>query len=254
VNPFQKEILSKPSAIGLLIANVVPLLGVLLLGWSTFAVVALYWAENIVIGLINVLRMICCLPSFEEVAELENTTPTTPMAAMKQAIAKQSKQDPLSVHISKLFMVPFFAVHYGFFCFVHGIFVFALLGDDFPFTSGPSVGNTGFFSLSTAFDRFTADQLWWGVAALSISHLVSFFSNYIGGGEYRRTVPPILMFQPYARIVVLHIAILFGAFATVAIGSPVFVLVLLIVGKTILDLSLHVVEHRKTFSGAAVTG
>ena len=32
------------------------------------------------------------------------------------------------------------------------------------------------------------------------------------------------------------------------------VLVLLIVGKTILDLSLHVVEHRKTFSGAAVTG
>ena len=34
--------------------------------------------------------------------------------------------------------------------------------------------------------------------------------NYLGHGEYRRTVAPLLMLQPYARIIVLHMAILFG--------------------------------------------
>ena len=53
------------------------------------------------------------------------------------------------------------------------------------------------------------------------------------------------MMAPYGRIVVLHIAILFGAFAIMALGSPLFLLVLLIVGKIALDLKLHRRSHQK---------
>jgi hypothetical protein len=58
------------------------------------------------------------------------------------------------------------------------------------------------------------------------------------------------MAAPYGRIVVLHIAILFGGMATLALGSPVFLLVLLIVGKVFLDLKFHQRSHRKLASGS----
>jgi hypothetical protein len=75
--------------------------------------------------------------------------------------------------------------------------------------------------------------------ALAASHLWSFFVNYIGRGEYRRSVVLVLMAQPYARIVVLHVAILLGGFVSMAFGSNIGILMLLIIGNTLLDLSLH---------------
>jgi len=90
----------------------------------------------------------------------------------------------------------------------------------------------------------------WAALALAISHLFSFATNFIGKGEYRRTAVPMLMMAPYGRIVVLHIAILFGAFAIMRLESPVFLLVLLIVGKIALDLKLHFRSHRKLSEAA----
>jgi hypothetical protein len=40
-------------------------------------------------------------------------------------------------------------------------------------------------------------------------------------------------------------AIVFGAFAVIALGQPVVLLVILVVGKTIVDWKLHVRSHRK---------
>jgi len=51
---------------------------------------------------------------------------------------------------------------------------------------------------------------------------------------------------------VLHVAILFGAFAIQGLGSTVPLLVILVVGKTAIDLSLHRWMHRKAAAGAEV--
>ena len=83
-----------------------------------------------------------------------------------------------------------------------------------------------------------------GALALVASHLYSFFGNYLAGGEFRRTNVTLLMFQPYARVVVLHIALLLGGFATMASGGSVFALLILVVGKTMIDVKLHLREHR----------
>lgn len=204
----------RSSALSLLIANAFPLVGVLFWGWSTFAVVVVYWAENVVIGLINVLKMICCNSSANDAEDL-----------------------PLQ-HAAKFFFVPFFTVHYGIFCAVHGVFVFALLGGDGG-ELGMPLGNWG-----GRMSMLRETGALWGIVALAGSHLFSFFKNYLWGGEYQRVTLPQLMSSPYGRVVVLHLAILFGAFATVALGSPIWVLVILIVGKTALDLALHLREHR----------
>jgi len=52
------------------------------------------------------------------------------------------------------------------------------------------------------------------------------------------------MGQPYARVVVMHIAIIFGGFLTAAFGSPVGLLVMLVVMKTLIDVALHNRQHK----------
>src|SRR5690606_13635154 len=142
-----------------------------------------YWAENLVIGGFTLLRILAARPS-----------------------------DALPAYfIGNLFTGAFFAVHYGIFCLVHGIFVFTLLGDG---RSGPGAFQTGFY---------------WALIALVLSHGFSFVRNYLLAGAWRATTAQAQMFAPYPRIVVLHLAILFGAFAIQALGSPVWMLVILVV-------------------------
>ncbi|MEM8865992.1 MAG: DUF6498-containing protein, partial [Planctomycetota bacterium] len=102
-----------------------------------------------------------------------------------------------------------------------------------------AVGNTGFILAAI------------GLAA---SHLISYFVNFLGKGEYRRTAPPLLMAAPYPRIIVLHVAIVLSGFLVITLGQPVVLLILLVVGKTLLDLSLHLREHREAESAILPTG
>lgn len=226
----------------LIAANVLPLLGVLLLGWDTFALVMIYWCENVILGVINVLKMAFCSPDPTQVEEVLLAHAKDDKA--REAIREFQKNSKVAGFVhqgSKLFMIPFFVFHYGMFCMGHGFFIVALLGqrDMVDMHGGPLQVFRGLFN--------AAEQagLLWAVAGLAVSHLYSFVSNYLVGGEYRRTLVAILMMQPYARIVVLHIAILLGAFGAHALGSPVIVLVILIVGKTLLDLKFHDREHEK---------
>lgn len=48
---------------------------------------------------------------------------------------------------------------------------------------------------------------------------------------------------PYKRVVILRLTIIFGGFAAMALGSPVYALLLLIGIKTALDLKSHQKEH-----------
>lgn len=45
-----------------------------------------------------------------------------------------------------------------------------------------------------------------------------------------------LMSEPYKHIVVVHIGILGGAFASVALGNPIGVLLIIVIGKLLIDL------------------
>ncbi len=55
--------------------------------------------------------------------------------------------------------------------------------------------------------------------------------------------------RPYGRIVALHITIIFGAFLTLAFGSTLGLLVVLVIMKTGADLALHQVERQKLGAG-----
>ncbi len=86
------------SVIVLVAVNLLPLAGVLFYGWTVFEVVLLFWAENVVIGLMNVARMGTLLT--------------------------------LRRRLEMISLIPFFCVHYGIFTFVHGGFIFGVFGPD----------------------------------------------------------------------------------------------------------------------------
>ena len=48
---------SQASLAALLVANAIPLLGVLFFGWSLITILVLYWLENGIIGLWNIPRI-----------------------------------------------------------------------------------------------------------------------------------------------------------------------------------------------------
>jgi hypothetical protein len=194
---------TRASAFSLVIANVVPLLGVVFLGWSLFAVMFLYWMENVVIGVLNVVRM------------------TTVVGPVKEGINFRLNGKPYAAAM-KGSLIVFFMMHYGIFTTVHGVFVFSLFGP-----------------LDVALATLII-----GAVSLLISHVVSYFVNFIGHGEYKNVSAPELFFHPYKRVIVLHMVIISGGFAVQAFGAPILALILLVVIKSVVDLIIHMWEHR----------
>ncbi len=236
----------KASGLTLIAANLLPLLGVIFLGWDAFAILLLYWAENVVIGAINVLKIIACNPD-RNLLVLGNVDPNDALNRDRMEASRGNSVVELkwANQATKLFDIPFFVVHYGFFCLIHGLVIVAIFHQDSGISSSIHGMLRGLYQVLV--DR----GLMWAVAALAASHLYSFFAYYIGTGEYRHTTIDRLMFQPYGRVVVLHIAVLLGGFAASVLGNNIAVLTLLIIGKTIMDLSLHLHERGTTTTPVA---
>ena len=85
-----------------------------------------------------------------------------------------------------------------------------------------------------------------GLLAMVISHGLSWYQNYISNDEYRSAIPIAEMFRPYGRIVVMHVCVLLGGFAVFLLGSPMVMVVLLMIGKTCLDIASHSISHARS--------
>ncbi len=86
------------SSAALVLANLLPLGAVLAGWWTVYEVVLLFWAENVVLGLIQVLRMVS-------------------IGVLTRSVA------PVALSV-------FFTLHYGLFTLVHGKFVVGILGPE----------------------------------------------------------------------------------------------------------------------------
>jgi hypothetical protein len=198
---------SNPVAVAVLVAvNLVPLIGVLFWGWNVGTILIAYWLENGVIGLLNIPKIMLA-----------------------------ARDTPVIGPV----MAGFFALHYGGFWIGHGIFVFVIVG----------MATRGAFGFLFGFDPIgnvaRDPQVLLIALLLLVSHGVSFFFNYLGRREYLNTTPMKQMFQPYGRLVILHLTIIFGAFLVIGLGQPVALVALLVILKTGVDLLFHLREHAK---------
>ena len=138
---------------------------------------------------------------------------------IKMALAKGEVR-PKQIY-ERLFLIGFFIVHFGIFTFGHAAFVFSFFG-----TENPSFKN-----------------LLPALLPLFISHGVSMFVHFIKNKEYERVSFDNLFFQPYKRVVIMHLTIVFGAWVATAFHLPSLVLVVLIFLKITVDIFFHKKEH-----------
>jgi len=91
--------------------------------------------------------------------------------------------------------------------------------------------------------------LWPALAALFISHGVSFIQNFIGHKEYANRTVAMQMREPYQRIVFMQLVLIIGAALTMLIGDSSTVLLLAIVAKVVVDVVAHIRERSRAITG-----
>ena len=208
------------AVVALIVANAIPLLGVLFFGWNVWTILIVYWLENGIVGLFNIAKMT------RAEGDIVGTAGSITMNGRSVS------------SMAKLGLIPFFVMHYGIFWLVHGVFVLTLP----VFGSMGPAGSDGGPDLT---DGFSPVTILVAVIALTISHAVSYYFNFLGSGEFRRVTAAGQMFAPYGRLVVLHITIIVGGIAIAVTGAPAAAIAILVGLKTLMDLGFHLAEHRK---------
>ena len=199
----------------LILTNLVPIFGVVFWNWDVVAIVTLYWAENLVIGGITILRMLR----------------VSPIGGIGTSI--------------------FFILHYGGFAGGHGLFLASI----FEIGNADALDNLSwpfFFVFIEMLVRVTetifsaAPSAWvLAVIAIGLSHCASFAYHVIGQNEDAGKSVNAIMGSPYGRVVILHITIIAGAMAVEALGSSLGLLLVLVLVKIIVDLGIHLRRHRQ---------
>lgn len=186
-----------PSALALIAANLVPVVGVVFWQWDIGELMLLFWAESAVIGFYTLLKM--------------------------------ARVGGWAV----LFYGPFFTGHYGGFMAGHLLFIYGF------FVQG-QMDNTD-IPVADVVSNFVAMAP--ALLGFFISHGVSFVSNFIGRREFVGKNITTQMGEPYKRIIIMHVTIIFGGFLVMAFGSALPALLLLVALKLAADLRAHLREH-----------
>jgi len=192
-----------------LIVDFIPIYAVLMLGWGAAPLVFLYWLENLVIGIMTVARMLA------------------------SGIGKGARGIG-----AMLFSVPFFIVHYGMFCFGHGMMLMTLQSEEFTGANPAFIAET--YPEIVQFAATSGPNMVTFISIIIAFNIFLFAWDYIGKGEYLNASPSSEMFAPYGRIMLLHVALFAGMFALLHFGEPMAGVLALIVLRVIWGLVLSI--------------
>jgi hypothetical protein len=201
----------RPPLLLILALNLVPVAGVLWAGWSPLQLLLLYWIENVAVGVFNYLKL----------RGYEAHSPARPPEPFK--------------------LSSFFAMHYGMFTLVHGVFAL-VVGSFF----GGASANAGAWA--------GLDWLSFAAAALSLVaiHLTDWLRWRAAEGWNEGSADG-QMFAPYGRVIVMHLTVLGGAFILAATKAPVAYVALLAVLKTFIETGWAMMGQKESAAAGPMT-
>jgi hypothetical protein len=182
--------------------NLWPVAGVAWFGGSVLTLLLLYWIENLILGAINVLKMLIEGGS----GGWGGLILAAPLAA-------------------------FFCFHYGFFCYVHGMLIWGFFGGPAAHAKLAALGVWG-----ATWQRVSAHRvLFWNVLLMAAFHVYAFLRYWVGKQAWIGTAPPRQMAEPYPRIIVVHFTVLLGGFLVMLLHQPILAVVVLGLLKTAIE-------------------
>lgn len=218
------------AVLGILGANALTLAMALWQDWSVLQLMWPFWMQSVIIGW-YARRRILLLRQFSTVDLRINDQPVEPTPETQRRVAN------------------FFALHYGLFHLAYLVFLVQATSGGGP-EGVLQVSEEGGGSASFVVGQVTG--LDWLIFALLAASF--WFSHRASHREHVEAdlarVPKLgtLMFMPYARILPMHLTIIFGA----QVGAGVVWLFVLL--KTAADVGMHKLEHHVLQSAPAADG
>ena len=193
-----------PARLGLIVLlNLIPVGGVLWLGWDAGQILMLYWVENVIVGVTSLIRI---LTAQDRLPPAQGVPPENPLK-----------------------LGCFFMVHYGMFTLVHGVFTMTL--------AGKIIGEDG-----GLWERVFANPTFhWAVLGAAVLQAVILIREWWSSGLWRRSSPGMEMFRPYGRIVVLHMTVLGAAWWLSESAAPAAAVLILCLMKAVVELVMTAV-------------
>ncbi|MDH5235027.1 MAG: DUF6498-containing protein [Gemmatimonadota bacterium] len=216
--------------VALVAANLVVVALTLFSAWGFYQLILVYWCEALIIGAFNMARMVAVGLLGEPLGRWVGVA-NVPSRVLLLALA-----------------LGFFVVEFGGFA----------LGLGFLITALPAMlGQPGDGVAREIWRGLRAVGSGVGVAALALtlSHGLSFVTNFLGRREYRRTNLLVLLVWPYVRMSLVMVALGAGLAAAAAVptfGASTAFGVAVVLVKTVADLVVHRIEHGEREGGAAV--
>ncbi len=218
---YWQAVLRNPTALVGLCVDLAPAWAVLVWGWGAAPLILLYWLENLVIGAMTVCRIAICVVG---------------------------RSGPKGV-FEGAFLIGFFIFHYGLFCMVHGAFLLMFLTGDEHWMSGAELTPMllGIIKGAISIGR----HMDWMLGLLTGWHVFALLDEFILRGRFRTVAPKEVMFEPYGRIILLHIAIFVIGGAVQAMGDPAPAVLAMILARTFWGLSQNMRSSRPAKLAAA---
>jgi hypothetical protein len=187
------EVLRRADIAWVIALNAIPVFAVIVFGWRALPLLLFYWIENIVVGALNIFKIVA-------------------------AGVAGTKTHPVMLALLTIL----FVAHYGAFCLLHGAVLFA------TFVIGDVARSGGLVGIDPA-DLFAragltldlGSELAWSGGALLAAYVGQFFGVWVRRRQWRQAEPRKQMFEPYGRLVVLHITLIVAAIPVMAWGEPV---------------------------------
>jgi hypothetical protein len=180
------------------VGNLVPLIGVLFLGWDLASILVMYWIETGIIGVINVLK----------IRKATAERPVTPGDASRGWL-----------------LAGLWLLSYGVFWLVLGPFVLQIANGGFY----EGASNTGWTGASPS-------VVVWGTLSLAAGQVVFYVAEYVLGRRYQTVSSLQLLRDPFVRIFVIVATIAAGGIGIALARSPVGFVAAMVVAKTAVEI------------------
>ncbi|HYM93588.1 MAG TPA: DUF6498-containing protein [Chitinophagaceae bacterium] len=181
----------------LIAANLLPVIGCWFWNWDPKQVFMVYALETIIAGFFTVIKM--------GIVTIYRKTDTW-------------NNNRSVENVSGIFFILFFLVHYGMFVAIQtGMFIAVSgIGKEY---------HLGFFEFFLHWPNYFNGDLLYMLLGFIISYGFNMVWNFIRPGLYKTIPMMLLMFQPYGRIIIQQITVIFGSMFLTFGAGKIFILI-----------------------------